>query len=82
VGKLLYTVELKPSQATVEDVRRLLGLGPDELDENFGVVPIDPHKSLYSILVEHDALERLESTPVPVHGPFLNPRIETFGPPQ
>ena len=77
---MLFTLELTPAEASVESVCELLKLAPGELDQDFGVVPIDPEKSLYSILVDENAIGRLEQPPVAVQGPYSNPRIATLGP--
>jgi hypothetical protein len=64
--RVMVTLRLDPEQASLDEVRRLLGLAPEELDPAFGVVNISPAEHLYTILVE---------------GVYGNPRIEPFGPP-
>jgi hypothetical protein len=80
VATVMYTIRLAPEDASVGKVKARLGLGDDEIDEGFGVVNIDPEKSLYTILVDERAAEKLAGEEA-VEGPFSNPRIETFGPP-
>jgi hypothetical protein len=77
----MMTVELDPDSATVDEVAKRLGLGPEEIDAEFGVVPIDPDNHLYSVLVDEQASARVAGQPG-VEGPFSNPRIEPFGPPR
>ena len=77
----MMTVELDPDSATVEKVAERLGLRPEEIDAEFGVVPIDPENHLYTVLVDEQASARVAAQPG-VEGPFANPRIEPFGPPQ
>jgi hypothetical protein len=75
---MLLTVKLDPVHATLEDVRKRLKLGKDDLDESFGVVSIDPAEHLFAVLVEEDAANQASEDP-DVEGPYSNPRIEGFG---
>ena len=77
----MLTVRLDPDRATLKEVQRRLGLSPDEIDDDFGVVNIDPEQNLYAIMVEEQTGARLSDDP-DVKGPYANPRIEPFGPPQ
>jgi hypothetical protein len=72
---VMVSLQLDPERASLEEVRRLLGLGEDEVDPRFGVVNIDPNEHLYTILVEQEAAERVRDA-APVRGVFSNPRIE------
>jgi hypothetical protein len=72
---VMVSLRLDPERASLEDVRRLLGLREDEVDPRFGVVNIDPNEHLYTILVEQEAAERVRNA-APVRGVFSNPRIE------
>jgi hypothetical protein len=81
MSKQLLTINLDPKKADPVDVRKTLGLAPEELDTNFGVVNIDPTHNLYAILVTEGAARRISGRS-DVQGPFANPRIETFGPPK
>lgn len=71
---------------TVEGVVNLAAaakaLGVDEtaLDKEFGVVEIDPDKSLYSVMLEEGAAWRSREKQYP--GPFSNPKIAPAGPAQ
>jgi hypothetical protein len=71
----MITLQLEPEQASLEEVRRLLGLAEDEVDQRFGVVNINPSEHLYTILVDQEAAERVKDAG-PVRGVFSNPRIE------
>ena len=77
---VLMTVELAPEAASLADAAARLGLAPDDLDAEYGVVPVDPDNQLYSVLVDEAAGEAARGREG-VRGPFSNPRIEPFGPP-
>ena len=78
----MLTIRAKGKRPTVESVRSLYGLTAAELDENFGVVEIDPDEGLFTILVADSAATKVQSgSGWEVEGPYSNPRIEPFGPP-
>ena len=81
MAKLMLTVKLDPGKASVAHVRKKLKLSESELDPEFGVVNIDPKQNLYAILVDEDAARRIGKVK-DVQGPYSNPRIEPFGPPE
>jgi hypothetical protein len=81
MARVMVTLRLPPEQATLEEVRRLLGLTPEEVDPAFGVVNISPAEHLYTILVDEEAAARVADAD-PVQGVYSNPRIEPFGPPE
>ena len=79
MARVMVTLRLEPEQANLEEVRRLLGLAPEEVDPAFGVVNISPAEHLYTILVDEAAAARIADGPQ-VEGVFGNPRIEQLGP--
>jgi hypothetical protein len=81
MAKVMVTLRLEPEQASLPEVRRLLGLAPEEVDPAFGVVNISPAEHLYTILVEEAAAARVGDADQ-VEGVFSNPRIEPYGPPE
>ena len=81
MARMMVTLRLPPEQANLEEVRRLLGLSPEEVDPAFGVVNISPAEHLYTILVDEAAAARVANAD-PVAGVYGNPRIEPFGPPE
>lgn len=78
---VMLTVELSLANATLAAARELLDLAPDEVDEEFGLVPVNPVKGTYAILVTATAGSRAHGVSGAA-GPYANPRIEPFGPPQ
>ncbi|MER5939918.1 hypothetical protein ABT121_21640 [Streptomyces sp. NPDC001928] len=77
---VLVSVTLWPG-ATLRDAVRRLRLADDEVDTAYGLVRVDPARQVYALLVTESAGERVRGTPGG-GGPYANPRIETFGPPQ
>ena len=77
----MLTLQLDPAEASAEHVRRKLKLDDAALDPDFGVVEIDPAGHKYAVLVDEDVAENIQGT-ADVKGPFSNPRIEPFGPPE
>jgi len=69
-------------EPTVDEVMEELGLTQEEIDREYGVQMIDPVAGDYVILVEEEAAKRVSSAHADVSGPYANPRIEPFGPPE
>jgi hypothetical protein len=79
MAKVMVTLTLDPRQASLDEVRRLLGLSEAEVDAGFGVVNISPRGHLYTILVDEAAAARVQDADA-VEGVYGNPRVEPFGP--
>jgi hypothetical protein len=77
---VLVTVTL-PKGATLQTAMERLDLAPDEVDTDYGLVPVDPDRGTFVLLVTEPAGRRVGSAEGAA-GPFANPRIEPFGPPQ
>ncbi|MEO3807632.1 hypothetical protein ABGB17_01370 [Sphaerisporangium sp. B11E5] len=75
---VLITVHLPPG-ATLADARHELGLAEDEVDTAYGLVPLDPDQGLYALRVTEPAAGRAAP---PAGGPYSDPPIEPYGPPQ
>ena len=71
---VMVTLRLAPEQATLEEVRGLLGLAAEEVDPAFGVVNISPAEHLYTVLVDEAAAARVGDSEL-VEGVYGNPRI-------
>ena len=68
---------------TLVEIQKMFGLTDKDVDVSFGVVEVDPQAQVYTILVEESGAAKVRSNnEVKVEGPFSNPRIDTFGPPQ
>ena len=84
--KLLYTISWEGEEPTLEQICEKYGFEPEELDPKFGAIEIDPDEHLYSILVEEEAVQRLEGRdedePPRPEGPYADVRIAPFGPPE
>ena len=82
---VMLTVKLPAEDATLGEARRRLGLDDDEVDEEFGLVLLDPAEELYAVLVSADAGARAAAASGGAGGtggPYANPPIEPFGPPE
>lgn len=77
---VLMTVEL-PGAASIDAAAERLGVAPGDLDRDFGVIAIDPEQHLYSVMVDERASAAAAERPG-IAGPFANPKIEPFGPPE
>ena len=68
---------------TLDELQKQLGLADADVDQQFGVVEIDPDDHLFSFMVEeHKAAQVSEQSGWEVKGPYSNPRIAPFGPVQ
>ena len=81
MAHLLLTCRLASTEATIESAARCLGVDADAIDPGFGVVLIDPADGKYAVMVDEEVVERAVNRDG-VEGPFANPKIEPFGPPE
>ncbi len=83
MAKVMMTIQSRGGPPTIEALRARYGLTAEEIDPEFGVVEIDPSDGTYTVLVESTAVHKIEdSGEWTVQGPFANPKIEPFGPPE
>ena len=78
----MYTIASPSGPTTLHEVSLRLHVALSALDEEFGVTLIDPRQGLYAVMVDEGAAKDLETNSPGVRGPFSNPPIGTFGPPQ
>ena len=83
MAKVMMTIQSRDQALDLQAVKQRYGLSDDEIDPDFGVVLIDPSDGTYTVLVEAAAAEKLSGDAEwAVRGPYANPRIEPFGPPE
>ncbi len=83
MAKVMMTIQSQDSPPQLQDVQLKYGLADDEIDAQFGVVEIDPADGTYAILVEETAAAKISNNENwKVQGPYSNPKIAPFGPPQ
>lgn len=82
--KIMVTFQVEGPVPTVDQLQERYGLTDEEIDRRFGVVEVDPADRTYTILIEASAAKKVQAEgPITkVEGPFSNPRIEPFGPPE
>lgn len=72
----LVTVEGFDSQPSLDTVADSLGVAVSQIDEQFGVLLIDPVKGMYCIQLKSQQgdMRGIDHS----HGPWANPPIEPF----
>lgn len=82
MGMVMMTVR-SDSPPTLDHLRRQFDLSPQDVDEQFGVIEVDPDDRLYTFMVDENKARRLANRgELSVNGPYSNPPISTFGPPR
>jgi hypothetical protein len=68
--RVILQIELDPTQASVDHVRQMLGLGADQIDAAFGVRQLRADENEYAVRVDADVAQtvRGESTQKPAGG--------------
>jgi hypothetical protein len=74
------TVRSEDGPPSLEAAARQLGVEPEAVDADFGVVPIDVARGLYGVQVDAAQLPADVMTDEPFRGPFSTPSIEPFAP--
>jgi hypothetical protein len=90
MDKILFQFRHPGSEPTLETLYEEYGFEPGEIDLDYGIVKIDSAESLYAVLVDAAAQERVQARlPSDAEqrniGFFANTRIEPiepFGPPE
>ena len=76
----LMTVEIKESVPSIGAAVARLGVAIEDVDTEFGVVPIDALRGIYSVRVRADRLAKSPEGQKAYQGPFSDPPIASFGP--
>jgi hypothetical protein len=83
MAKVMMTVRWQAGAPTIGDIKQRFSLTDKEIDSTFGVVEVDPDEHIFTFLVEENSASKVKSgVDISVEGPFSNPRIEPFGPPE
>lgn len=78
----MFTVDWPQGKPTLQQVAQVLKVQPSDLDRDFGVVLVDPKTNTYTVSCRTSACTTAEPAAGGVRGPFSNPEIGAFGPPQ
>ena len=78
--KVLMTI-VADKPPSLAEAAALLGVAVADLNEAFGVVPVDAGQGLYAVEVDADKLPA-QSAGQPYRGPFSSPRIGPLGMPR
>ena len=76
-GMAMVTVQFEGLRPKPEDVAERLGVTLADIDDAFGIVPIDPSTGRYAVRVRANKLARGEADRY--GGPHADPPIEPFG---
>jgi hypothetical protein len=74
----VYIVHKDTGVPSLDEAADQLHVPVETLDRAFGVQPIDPRSGDYAVMKRDEVDQKNASS----HGPFSNPRIDTFGPPR
>ena len=80
MSKVMVTVRADRSTSlSVDDLVQRFHISHSDLDEDFGVIEIDPKDHAFTFLVEESAAKKIvKQADAEVSGPFSNPVIEDF----
>lgn len=78
--KVLMTI-VADKPPSLAEAAALLGVAAADLDEAFGVVPVDPAQGFYAVEIDADKAPA-QSEGQPYRGPFSSPRIVPLGTPR
>ena len=79
--KVLMTI-VADKPPSLAEAAALLGVAPADLNEAFGVVPVDAAQGLYAVEVDADKVPAQAKEGEPYRGPFSSPRIAPMGTPR
>lgn len=73
---VMFTIILKENAPSIELIATILGVPISALDQQFGVVLIDPIISKYTILLDEVYANTIKDARI--QGPFSNPKISHY----
>ena len=79
---VMFTIAFPGGRPSLREASFRLGVEASALDDSFGVALIDSCRGLYAVMVNEHAAAGLHTQGVELEGPFSNPAIGTFGPPE
>lgn len=79
---VMFTIEWPRGEPSLADVAHALHVQESDLDPSFGVVLIDPGTHEYTVLCRSPACASVRQPEPNVKGPYSNPGVGTFGPPE
>jgi len=77
---VLMTVHGSNGQPSLAQAASELGVSVADVDDQFGVVPINPAEGLYAVQVKESSVEIRRAARGGYQGPYSNPEIAPFGP--
>ena len=77
---VLMTVHGLNGQPSLAQAAGELGVSVADIDQHFGVVPINPAEGLYAVQVKGSSIRNDEAASGDYRGPFSNPEIAPLGP--
>lgn len=82
MAKVMVNLTGLSAPPTLAEVQTRYGLSASDLDPEFGVIEVDPEEHVYTVLVDESVAARITGADPAASGPFSNPPIAPFGPPQ
>jgi hypothetical protein len=79
---VMMTVSGWDEAPSLEQAAETLHVAPSALDTAFGIVLVDPGRGIFTVRVDRAALDAAGAPDGGVEGPFSDPRIAPFGPPE
>lgn len=79
MSKVMISLVCPGEVPTLAEIKRRYHLNDGDVDAGFGVIPVDPASSTFTILVEENVAAKVSGdSRWKTSEPFSNPRIATF----
>jgi hypothetical protein len=79
---VLMTVHGSNGAPSLAEAAGELGVSVADVDDKFGVVPVNPDQSLYAVQVKESSIATAQTAREGYRGPYSNPVIAPLGPVQ